>query len=73
MTKAESLEYLQVRKPKELFDVKETTIRVPERAKIFDSYKCECCGEAAGANWIRIQNGKKVCLDCYKAYDRFNV
>lgn len=73
MTKAESLEYLQVRKPKELFDVKETTIRVTERAKIFDSYKCECCGEVAGANWIRIQNGKKVCLDCYKAYDRFNV
>lgn len=73
MTKAESLEYLQVRKPKELFDVKETTIRVPERAKIFDLYKCECCGEVAGANWIRIQNGKKVCLDCYKAYDRFNV
>lgn len=38
-----------------------------------DSYKCECCGEVAGVNWIRIQNGKKVCLDCYKAYDRFNV
>lgn len=38
-----------------------------------DLYKCECCGEVAGVNWIRIQNGKKVCLDCYKAYDRFNV
>lgn len=40
---------------------------------VVDSYKCECCGEVAGVNGIRIQNGKKVCLDCYKAYDRFNV
>lgn len=73
MTKEESFEYYRGCEPEEMFDVKETTIKLPAQAKIFDSYKCECCGEVTGANWIRIQNGKKVCLDCYDHYDRFNV
>lgn len=73
MTKAESFEYYRGCEPEEMFDVKETTIKLPTQAKLFDSYKCECCGEVTGANWIRIQNGKKVCLDCYDHYDRFNV
>ena len=34
---------------------------------------CECCGEETGANWIRIMGGKKVCLDCYETYNRFDV
>lgn len=33
----------------------------------------ECGGEMTGANWIRISDGKKICLDCYKTYDRFQV
>jgi formylmethanofuran dehydrogenase subunit E len=56
-----------------MFDVKEATIQLPEKARLFDSYNCECCGEKTGANWIRIADGKKLCLDCYAAYDRFNV
>ncbi len=73
MTKQESLAYYQSSEPGDLFDVKETRIPLPEEAKIFDSYVCECCGETAGANWIRIQGGKKLCIDCYQAYDRFKV
>jgi formylmethanofuran dehydrogenase subunit E len=57
----------------EMFDVKETAIELPEEAKIFESYACECCGEKTGANWIRILDGKKVCLDCRKDYDRLNI
>ncbi|MBP0968808.1 MAG: TraR/DksA C4-type zinc finger protein, partial [Oscillospiraceae bacterium] len=48
-------------------------IPLPEEAQIFDSYVCECCGETTAANWIRIQNGKKLCIDCAQAYDRFNI
>ena len=73
MTKAESFAYLQAKAPAELFDVKNTTIRLPEKARLFDSYVCECCGEVAGANWIRLSGGKKLCLDCYESYDRFSV
>ena len=73
MTKEASFAYYQGCKPEEMFDVKETIIRLPEKARLFDSYTCECCGETAGANWIRLAGGKKLCLDCYESYDRFNV
>jgi formylmethanofuran dehydrogenase subunit E len=73
MTKAESFAYLQSREPKDLFEVKEATIRLPEKARLFDSYTCDCCGEVTGANWIRLAGGKKLCLDCYKSYDRFYI
>lgn len=69
----ESFAYYRDKEPCELFDVKEPRITLPEKAKIFDSYVCECCGERTGANWIRIQNGKKLCIDCAQDYDRFHI
>jgi formylmethanofuran dehydrogenase subunit E len=73
MTKAESFAYYQGCKPEEMFEVKETTIRLPEQARIFHSYVCDCCGEVTGANWIRLAGEQKLCLDCYESYDRFDV
>lgn len=73
MTREESFEYYHSCTDSEMFEVKETTIHLPEQARIFESYVCECCGEMTGANWIRISQGKKVCVDCYSKYDRFNV
>ena len=73
MTREESFAYYQSCEPKDMFDVKEATIRLPEKARLFDSYICDCCGEVTGANWIRLAGGKKLCQDCYDQYDRFNV
>lgn len=73
MTREESFQYLQGHAPSELFDVKPATITLPEKAQLFDSYRCECCGELTGANWIRLSGGKKLCLDCCRNYDRFDV
>ena len=73
MTKAESFAYYQGCEPEEMFEVKETTIRLPEQARIFHSYVCDCCGEVTGANWIRLAGEQKLCLDCYESYDRFDV
>ena len=73
MTKEESFAYYQACQPAEMFDVKETTISLPEKAKLFDSYVCDCCGELTGANWIRLAGQQKLCLDCYQNYDRFDV
>lgn len=73
MTKEQSFEYYQSLAPEDMFDVKDAVIKLPERAQLFDSYICECCGENTGANWIRIQNGQKLCIDCINKYDRFNV
>ena len=69
----DSFEYYQNCRPEDMFDVKPTTIALPERARMFGSYVCDCCGETAGANWIRLAGDKKRCLDCYGHYDRFKV
>ena len=73
MTPEESRGYYFERSCEELFDAMPTRLTLPVPAKIFDSYNCECCGEKTGANWIRIAGGKKLCLDCYQSYDRFDV
>ena len=73
MTKEESFAYYQACEPEEMFDVKETTIALPEKAKLFDSFRCDCCGEITGANWIRLVGEEKLCLDCCETYDRFSV
>ena len=73
MTGEASFVYYRSCEPKDMFEVKQTTIRLPEKARIFHSYTCDCCGESTGANWIRLAGDKKLCLDCYESYDRFNV
>lgn len=73
MTREESFNYYQNLDPAEMFNVKPTTLELPEPARMFSSFKCDCCGETAGSNWIRLVGDQKFCLDCYKTYDRFNV
>ena len=71
--KEDSLQYYQSREPEELFDVKPVALALPEKARLFGSYRCDCCGEVTGANWIRLAGEKKLCLDCYESYDRFDI
>ena len=73
MTRQESFAYYQGCAPEDMFQVTEAKIQLPEKARIFDSYVCDCCGESTGANWIRLAGEKKLCLDCYESYDRFDV
>ena len=73
MTKEASFAYYQSLEPKDMFLVKDTTIALPEKARLFDSYICQCCGEKTGANWIRLAGDRKLCLDSYENSDRFQV
>lgn len=73
LTRDEIMDYYRTCTNEEMFEVSKTKIKLPEEARIFGSYICECCGEKTGANWIRIMNGKKVCLDCCDHYDRPNI
>ena len=73
MTREESFGYYQSCRPEDMFEVKETTILLPEKARLFDSCTCACCGEVTGANWVRLAGGKQLCLDCYETYNRFDV
>lgn len=65
MAREESLAYYRAGRPRDLFDVKETSLALPERARIFSSCVCDRCGETAGTHWIRLEGEKKLCLDCY--------
>ena len=73
LTREASFAYYQSCSPEEMFEVKEAVLRVPERARLFRSYTCDCCGESAGENWIRLAGDQKRCLDCYEHYDRLDV
>ena len=73
LTREASFAYYQSCRPEEMFEVKEAVLRLPERARLFRSYTCDCCGESAGENWIRLAGDQKLCLDCYESYDRFDV
>jgi len=73
MTKEESFLYYQACRPEDMFEVKSAVIRLPERARLYASFVCDCCGEMTGANWIRLAGERKLCLDCYEEYDRFDV
>lgn len=54
----------------EIFDVKKTNFELPSYARLFKSVICEKCGESTSENNVRLQDGKKVCLDCYENYSR---
>ena len=68
----DTMEYYLHSDPKDLFTVKKAR-PLPKPAELFRSYRCECCGEMTGENWIRLVDGKYRCLDCIEDYDRFNV
>lgn len=71
MTREESFAYMQGKEPEELFEVKTTTMVLPTQARIFNSIKCEKCGETVAENMIFIENEQMVCKDCRSDYNRF--
>jgi len=73
MTREESFAYYQNCRPEEMFEIKQAAIALPEKALLFDSYPCDCCGEKTGSHWLRLSGSKKLCLDCYESYDRFHI
>ena len=54
----------------ELFNFSQPAFALPEKARINTTVICEECGEGAPEPKIRINDGKKVCLDCFKDYSR---
>ncbi|MDK2992594.1 MAG: formylmethanofuran dehydrogenase subunit [Clostridiales bacterium] len=54
----------------EVFSFGKPRYGVPEKARLFSTVVCEICGEEAPEHKIRLQDGKKVCLDCFRDYSR---
>ena len=53
-----------------LFSLSVPAYAVPEPPRLFPTVVCEICGEGAAEHAIRLENGKKVCLDCQQTYAR---
>jgi formylmethanofuran dehydrogenase subunit E len=70
MERAQYQDYLLNASIDEVFACKEIEIVLPEQARIFSSIICEKCGEVAPEHKIRLQEGKRVCLDCVEEYTR---
>ncbi len=73
LKKEESLAYYLDGEDDKLFEVKEAVLVLPEQARIFRSYPCDCCGEITAEHWLRLSGDQKLCLDCYESYNRFEV
>lgn len=54
----------------ELFDFKEPSYEVPDRARLLAAVVCRQCGESCTEQAARLQDGRTVCLDCFVAYER---
>ncbi|NLL73625.1 MAG: formylmethanofuran dehydrogenase [Clostridiales bacterium] len=70
MERSEYQEYLLKTPIDKVFDYRSVDIVFPEKARIFSSFPCETCGELAAEHRMRLQEGKKVCLDCFNDYSR---
>jgi Formylmethanofuran dehydrogenase subunit E len=70
MERMEWQEYLLNAPVDELFAFSTPSFELPEHARLFSSEVCEACGESTAESMVRLQDGKKLCLDCIKAYSR---
>ena len=70
MERSERQEYILTAPFEEIFFISTPSCELPEQARIFKNIKCEICGENAPEHKIRLMDGKKVCLDCFKDYKR---
>lgn len=73
LTRNKSLDYYQECKFEDMFEIKKTTIELPEKARFFNSIACTSCGERASENKIHLQGQERLCIDCYSSYNRFNI
>lgn len=70
MSREERQQYLLEASAEDVFFIKKPEFVLPERARLFDSIVCDSCEEAAPENKMRLEDGKKVCLDCFDDYAR---
>ncbi len=53
-----------------IFEFSVPDFNLPEKARIFSTIYCDICGEGAPEHKMHLQEGKKVCEDCFKPYNR---
>ena len=54
----------------DVFKIEQIRVDLPEKAKKLLTIACEECNEGTAENKVRLQEGKKLCLDCFNDYSR---
>ncbi|MDO9534108.1 MAG: FmdE family protein [Bacillota bacterium] len=54
----------------EICEIKEIPYDIPEKARLFSSVTCSCCGEKVMEPRARLQDGKAICIPCADNYNR---
>jgi formylmethanofuran dehydrogenase subunit E len=62
----EMLKKMMTMSDDELFTVKSTDIKVPEKARILNSVKCSKCGLMVMETRVRMLNDKLYCIPCWE-------
>jgi len=70
MDRAQRQEFILTAPIDEVFSFAKPRYKLPEKARLFATVICEECGEGAPEHKMRLQEGKKVCLDCFQDYSR---
>lgn len=70
MTREERMRWILEAPLDDLFTATAPKVPLPEKARIFRTLTCEVCGETMAEHMARIQDGKVVCLHCFRPYDR---
>lgn len=70
LTRKEKQTYILQEKAENVFKITEVNTPMPEKARMFTSIECEKCAEKTSENMIRLEDGKKLCLDCISNYSR---
>ena len=70
MSRPERIEYILNAPADKVFKMSEPSFDLPEKARIFTTIVCDECGEGVPEHKVRLQNGKKLCLDCFQPYSR---
>lgn len=50
----------------EIFEIQEASETLPPPAEIYRSQKCAACGEMTAEPWLRVKDGKIVCVSCFE-------
>ena len=63
-SKEEKHKFMREAPSEEIFTVEPASLPLPEAASIYASHPCAVCGERTAEPWLRVRDGKFVCLDC---------
>lgn len=66
----EYIDYVLEGPLEDIFTITETRYQLPEQARSLNTVICQVCGEGAPETKMRLQDGKKVCLECFQDYSR---